>query len=138
MKCYIGIDLGSTTTKAVYIDENEKLLGQGITNSRSNYDLACQIARSEAEVSSRFGLLEVGIKNSEKIREVAADIMPWLNCYFKLAQHLSQLTALNNECFRRLSKIQDIPMGIYEENLKAIFDYMDLESKNIFTPEAPP
>ena len=42
MKCFIGIDLGSTTTKAVMMDENQEVLGRGITNSRSNYDTACR------------------------------------------------------------------------------------------------
>jgi len=40
MKTFVGIDLGSTTTKAVLMDEDEKILGRGITNSRSNYDTA--------------------------------------------------------------------------------------------------
>ncbi|MBU6473656.1 MAG: hypothetical protein KGQ94_13460, partial [Alphaproteobacteria bacterium] len=40
MRCFIGIDLGSTTTKAVVIDEDRNVLGRGITNSRSNYDTA--------------------------------------------------------------------------------------------------
>jgi len=40
MKCFIGIDLGSTTTKAVMMDMNGEILGRGITNSRSNYDTA--------------------------------------------------------------------------------------------------
>ena len=41
MKCVVGIDLGSTTTKAVLLDEHGDVLGQGITNSRSNYEVAC-------------------------------------------------------------------------------------------------
>ena len=36
MRCFIGIDLGSTTTKSVVIDEERNILGRGITNSRSN------------------------------------------------------------------------------------------------------
>ena len=48
MKVYTGIDLGSTTTKAVILDEGGEVLGRGITNSRSNYDLAAAIARTEA------------------------------------------------------------------------------------------
>ena len=46
MRCFIGIDLGSTTTKAVVIDENQNIIGRGITNSRSNYDTAAAIAKS--------------------------------------------------------------------------------------------
>ena len=44
--CYIGIDLGSTTTKAVFLDEQERIMGRGITNSRSNYELASRVRRS--------------------------------------------------------------------------------------------
>ena len=36
MKTFVGIDLGSTTTKAVLLDEDRKVIGRGITNSRSN------------------------------------------------------------------------------------------------------
>ena len=57
MKCFVGIDLGSTTTKAVVLDENGAILGRGITNSRSNYDLAAKVAREEAFITARFGLL---------------------------------------------------------------------------------
>ena len=56
MRCFIGIDLGSTTTKAVVIDENQNILGRGITNSRSNYDTAAAIAKQEALVNGRFYL----------------------------------------------------------------------------------
>ena len=56
MRCFIGIDLGSTTTKAVVIDEHQNILGRGITNSRSNYDTAAAVAKQEALVNSRFHL----------------------------------------------------------------------------------
>ena len=58
MSCVVGIDLGSTTTKAVVLDERGEVLGRGITNSRSNYDLAAELARTEAFISARFRLLE--------------------------------------------------------------------------------
>ena len=57
MKCVVGIDLGSTTTKAVLIDEEGEVLGRGITNSRSSYEAACAVAREEALTSARFALL---------------------------------------------------------------------------------
>ncbi len=53
----VGIDLGSTTTKAVLLDEQGELLGRGITNSRSDYDIACAVAREEALAEARFDLL---------------------------------------------------------------------------------
>ena len=36
MNYHVGIDLGSTTTKAVILGERGTILGRGITNSRSN------------------------------------------------------------------------------------------------------
>jgi benzoyl-CoA reductase subunit A len=58
MSCVVGIDLGSTTTKAVVLDERGDVLGRGITNSRSNYDLAATVARTEAFINARFGLIQ--------------------------------------------------------------------------------
>lgn len=63
MKVFVGIDLGSTTTKAIVLAEDGGILGHGITNSRSNYDLAAGLAKTEAFVTARFALLsrEVGL-----------------------------------------------------------------------------
>ncbi len=59
MKCVVGIDLGSTTTKAVLLDtEDGRIMGQGITNSRSNYEVASAVARQEALTAARFRLLD--------------------------------------------------------------------------------
>jgi benzoyl-CoA reductase subunit A len=58
VRSVIGIDLGSTTTKAVMLDERGEPLGFGITNSRSNYEVACAVARIEARTAARFGMLE--------------------------------------------------------------------------------
>ena len=64
MRCFIGIDLGSTTTKAVVVDENQNILGRGITNSRSNYDTAAAIAKQEALVNGRFHLFRQALAGS--------------------------------------------------------------------------
>ncbi len=96
--CYIGIDLGSTTTKAVFLDEQECIMGRGITNSRSNYELACQVAREEAEINSRFGLLQARLEASPQIGALAQPLMAVLACNYALAQHLEQLRALHKEC----------------------------------------
>ncbi len=53
----LGIDLGSTTTKAIALDRTGRILGRGITNTRSNYEVASQIVREEALVQSRFELV---------------------------------------------------------------------------------
>ncbi len=56
MKTFVGIDLGSTTTKAVLLDEDRKVIGRGITNSRSNYATAARVAGQEAYVDGQFTL----------------------------------------------------------------------------------
>jgi len=58
VKYAVGIDLGSTTTKAVVLDEQGQVLGRGITNSRSNYKVACDVALGEALNRARLGMIE--------------------------------------------------------------------------------
>jgi len=64
MKCVVGIDLGSTTTKALLLTEDGEVLGRGITNSRSSYDVACAVAREEALTAARFAMLEQQLATS--------------------------------------------------------------------------
>jgi benzoyl-CoA reductase subunit A len=82
----VGIDLGSTTTKAVILDEGGEVLGRGITNSRSNYDLAAAVARSEAFITARFGLLRRFVED-----EADPAVLDRLREAFKLEQTLHQL-----------------------------------------------
>jgi benzoyl-CoA reductase subunit A len=58
MKYTVGIDLGSTTTKAVVLADDGRVLGRGITNSRSNYQVACDVALIEALIHARFALVD--------------------------------------------------------------------------------
>jgi benzoyl-CoA reductase subunit A len=89
VKVFVGIDLGSTTTKAVVLDEEGAILGRGITNSRSNYDLAADVARTEAFVSARFELL----RREVEARAGAAALQRLLAA-FRLEQRLAQLDRL--------------------------------------------
>jgi benzoyl-CoA reductase subunit A len=89
VNCFVGIDLGSTTTKAVVLDENGEILGRGITNSRSNYDLAADVARTEAFVSARFRILERAVE-----RAAGSAALGRLLRAFRLEQMLAQLARL--------------------------------------------
>ena len=64
MRCFVGIDLGSTTTKALLLDDAGEVLGKGITNSRSNYDTAARVAKQEAMISARFTLLRRALRGT--------------------------------------------------------------------------
>ena len=89
MKYCVGIDLGSTTTKAVVVDEHGKVLGRGITNSRSNYDVACQVALSEALIRARFSLIEGELKAGAAAAELGR-----FEREFRREQYASQLEDL--------------------------------------------
>ncbi len=96
MKTFLGVDLGSTTTKAVLLDERGDVLGKGITNSRSNYHLAAEIARDEAFIGGRFTLIE------RELAEIGGGEGPQkfkrrLLTAFRKEQLLSQVDRLRRE-----------------------------------------
>lgn len=76
MRYSVGIDLGSTTTKAIVLGDDGEILGRGITNSRSSYKVACDVALTEALIDARFGLIageleRSGVTSGEKKRALA-------------------------------------------------------------------
>jgi len=103
MKCVVGIDLGSTTTKAVLMDESGHVLGQGITNSRSNYGVASAVARDEALTAARFTMLQRAFEDEAGF---GADdtrlILDRLSACFRLEVYLAQLQQLGHEMDRLL------------------------------------
>jgi benzoyl-CoA reductase subunit A len=90
----VGIDLGSTTTKAVILDPAGNVIGRGITNSRSNYDIACRVAREEAFVRARFALTREALSRDADVAPTAKQFLPALERHFRLQQHLSGLVRL--------------------------------------------
>ena len=106
MRCLVGIDLGSTTTKAVLVDEDGEVVGRGITNSRSNYDVAAAVAREEALTAARFALLERALEqhddgdDREGQRRILAEA---LKAAFRLEISLDQLLELRREILDLLS-----------------------------------
>lgn len=99
MKGYIGIDLGSTTTKAVVMDETGSVLGRGITNSRSNYDTASQVAKQEAVVDARLALVRRELIEIATLSEDdVADLVRGLESGFRLEQFIEQLGDLETTC----------------------------------------
>ena len=91
MKTCVGIDLGSTTTKAVVLDEAGAVLGRGITNSRSNYAVACEVALVEARISARFGLVESELAREQVAAERRGAWLARLERGFREQQYRRQL-----------------------------------------------
>jgi len=99
MKYCVGIDLGSTTTKAVVLGDEGEVLGRGITNSRSNYGVACEVALVEALITARFGLIEAEFerlraKGGGGIEELDEGWVPALERLLRLHQYVGQLESL--------------------------------------------
>ena len=88
--CVVGTDLGSTTTKSVILDGNGEILGRGITNSRSDYDRAAKVARSEAFITARFNLLQREVEQA-----AGPEVLQNLLDAFRLEQTLAQLDRLH-------------------------------------------
>ena len=131
MKTFIGIDLGSTTTKAVVIDEGRRVLGRGITNSRSNYDTAAAIAKQEALVASRFHLFREALGASGALNGGLEAFLGQLERDFRLEQFLEQLLDLEQVCERNAAAAPEV-VGA----LRTLFGLLHAEAPQLFAPDA--
>lgn len=99
-KYYLGVDLGSTTSKAVIINENDEIIGRGITNTRANYAVAADIARDEAIYNARFSILkkklETDFQNKPEYRKYIDD----LESVFQYEQFKVRLDRLGEELYK--------------------------------------
>lgn len=137
MRCFIGIDLGSTTTKAVVIDENQNILGRGITNSRSNYDTAATIAKQEAMVNGRFFLFRQALGTSKALNGSLDVFLGQLERDFRLEQYLEQLGDLEATCQRSLASSRfGEGAGAVPEALAEVFRRLQAGAAELFKPGA--
>jgi benzoyl-CoA reductase subunit A len=134
MRLFIGIDLGSTTTKSVVLDEDRHVLGRGITNSRSNYDTAAAVAKQEAVVDARFFLFRRALRDSGLLGEGIEPFVAQLERDFRLEQFLEQLVDLEDVC-RRHAEGSRFEGGV-REVLGEVFARIRAESPALFTPGA--
>ncbi len=136
MKCFIGIDLGSTTTKAVVMDERRTVLGRGITNSRSNYDTAAAIAKQEALLAARFSLFR---KELEKNRALDGDLESFIGQLerdFRLEQYLEQLADLEQVCARNVESAKFADTAAVAAALRTLFALLQQDAAALFAPGA--
>jgi len=131
MKTFIGIDLGSTTTKAVVIDDQRNVLGRGITNSRSNYDTAAAIAKQEALVAARFYLFREALGASGALNGALESFLGQLERDFRLEQFLEQLADLEKVCERNAASTPEVVAA-----LRTLFGLLQEEAPSLFAPGA--
>ena len=137
MRTFIGIDLGSTTTKAVVMDEQKNVIGRGITNSRSNYDTAAAIAKQEALVNARFHLFREALSRSGALDGQLEDFIGQLERDFRLEQFLEQLADLEGTCRRNAegARFGDAATGVHAA-LEEVFRRLQREAPELFAPGA--
>jgi len=131
MKYTVGVDLGSTTTKAVVLDENATVMGRGITNSRSNYEVACQVAMGEALINARFSLIRGRLDQAGVPAEEARLRVQALERLFRAQQYRSQLTVLTRELQRLATKLST-PTRQLEPVVTRITDQMAAEIAELY------
>jgi benzoyl-CoA reductase subunit A len=113
MKYCVGIDLGSTTTKAVILGEQAEVLGRGITNSRSSYKVACDVALSEALIDAHFGLVSAELERSGIDADRKRELLAELERRFREQQYRGHLRQFAERVRRRVagaSPTGELPM----------------------------
>ena len=132
MNTVVGIDLGSTTTKAVVLGPAGEVLGRGITNSRSNYRLACDVALAEALIAARFALIGGAL---EEAGVAEGDRRGWLETLerlFRKHQYLGQVAVLRRVCERVLA--EDLLLRALSPVVARMLDTMRDEAGELFLP----
>ncbi len=138
MECFVGIDLGSTTTKAVVMDDKGQVLGRGITNSRSNYDTAARVSKLEAFIDARLSLIR---RELEKVPAVAGrvdEILAGLTRNFRREQFVEQLGDLEQTCIAnvegpRFAGKEKVIVGALTEVFRRL---REEEADKLFAPTA--
>ena len=128
MKYTVGIDLGSTTTKAVVLGDGGEILGRGITNSRSNYAVACEVALVEALIAARFGLVERAMAGLEADESIRRAWLEQLQEGLRLGQYRAQLDSLG-AVLAREARGSGLEAGVRE-----IMDALGAEAPQLYGP----
>src|SRR6516164_6201395 len=137
MKTFVGIDLGSTTTKAVLLDETCNVIGRGITNSRSNYGTAARVASEEARVDGRFTLFRRALGEAGGLNSRLDDFLASLERAFRLEQFREQLSDLERTCLGLVKgeRFAGFESGI-RDALGEVFKRLREEAAALYAPGA--
>ncbi|MBC5768107.1 benzoyl-CoA reductase subunit A [Ramlibacter albus] len=137
MRTFIGIDLGSTTTKAVVVDEHRNIIGRGITNSRSNYDTAAAVAKTEALLNGRFYLFRQALARNGALNGSLDVFLEQLERDFRAEQYTEQLGDLHETCVRNLATARfGAATEVVGDALEEVFRRLKLEAPSLFAPGA--
>ena len=144
-KYYLGVDLGSTTSKAVIVDEKDEIVGKGITNTRANYEVAAEIAKDEAVYNARFSILKKKLMADSLARPEYQKYISDLESVFQYEQFKVRLDKLGDELLKTCKSFfkekekQDEMIGhlrnirkSFKPKIKHDYLYSNLGAKNQF------
>lgn len=142
-KYYLGIDLGSTTSKAVIINEKDEIIGRGITNTRANYKVAADIAKEEATYDARFTLLSQRLQQEIDSKPEYKKYMEDIRSVFQYRQFKRRMESLERELKKTvqdftyenkdtIAKSLDEILNNIRPQIRSDFVDGDLGSKNQF------
>jgi benzoyl-CoA reductase subunit A len=137
MKTYVGIDLGSTTTKAVLLDDDSQVIGRGITNSRSNYGTAARVASEEARIDARFTLFRRALNAGGGKSGELDEFLGALERGFRLVQFLEQLDDLEETCRGQVKGERFATLeSAVNEAIGEVFKRLREEAPSLYAPGA--
>lgn len=142
-KYYLGIDLGSTTSKAVIINEKDEIVGRGITNTRANYKVAADIAKEEAIYDARFTLLSNKISKDMEQKPEFKKYMKDIRVVFRYQQFKRRMQKLEEMLKKtaseftyanknEIAKELDSIISTIRPQIREEFIHGDLGNKNQF------
>jgi benzoyl-CoA reductase subunit A len=134
-KYYLGIDLGSTTSKAVIINEKDEIIGRGITNTRANYKVAADIAREEAIYDARFTLLTNSIKSEIDTSVEFKKYMEDIQSAFHYLQFKNRMKSLVRELKKNVAAFKYENKKAISGKLDSILEVIEPEIKNDYLNE---
>jgi benzoyl-CoA reductase subunit A len=117
------------------LDLDSKVVGRGITNSRSNYEVACAVARIEAVTNARFNLLERGLVElgGEKARTWASPLRE----AFKLEIFMGDLEDLKETISKQLDGSTRADKDKLRKVVTEVLARVEKAAPGLFLDEAP-
>ncbi len=132
MSYFLGIDLGSTTSKAVIIDKDLNIIGRGITNTRADYKVAADIARMEAEFNSRFTLLRRRLEAEGMESKLLNEVFQELSARFQYFQFEERFDRLCMAMENNAVAISHGDGAVYKAEVQAINSAIKDETRDGF------
>jgi benzoyl-CoA reductase subunit A len=134
-KYYLGIDLGSTTSKAVIINQKDEIIGRGITNTRANYKVAADIARDEAVYDARFTLLSQRLQNEIDSKPEFKKYMADIRSVFQYRQFKRRMESLEELLRKTVNNYTYDNKEAIAEGLNRIIETIRPQIRNEFVNE---